>query len=420
LKKKIGFWVTPILFITTVILWLFWGPENNGSENFTSQLIAEIFASSAMVLMAYAMIIAARFRFLEPYFGGLDKMYVGHKMAAIPAMFLIVVHKLVAPESGDQGIGPKLGMVALLGMVILVILTILPRTPLKRVLKLPYHKWLTTHKFIGVFFIVGIIHTFLIDNLIKDAPIVSIYVRSIVFSGALAYLYKELGYKWLKKHYKYSIESITRLNHSTMEILFKPQEHTFRFKPGQFMFVNFHQNGLNEFHPFTISSAPNQDLRISIKACGDFTHKVYRELKEGTIATIDAPYGQFDYSKGKTEQIWIAGGIGITPFLSWINDASDNSFRVHFYHTIRDKSEALYLDEIKNMIALKPRITFIPYSSNEQGHLTAEKIKDEIGEVTGKEVYLCGPASMTHGLKRQFLGLGLPAKNIHFEEFTFR
>ena len=78
---------------------------------------------------------------------------------------------------------------------------------------------------------------------------------------------------------------------------------------------------MNELHPFTISSAPQEDvLRLTVKASGDFTRHLFSNLKAGMDAVIEGAYGMFDYKTGGQKQIWVAGGIGVTPFLSFIRD----------------------------------------------------------------------------------------------------
>ena len=94
---------------------------------------------------------------------------------------------------------------------------------------------------------------------------------------------------------------------------------------------------LREPHPFTISSAPHEpDVRLSIKSSGDWTQHLHEHLESGARAFVDGPYGEFNYKTGGHRQIWIAAGIGITPFLSWIRDlqgdAPDARDRLLLHH----------------------------------------------------------------------------------------
>jgi predicted ferric reductase len=94
---------------------------------------------------------------------------------------------------------------------------------------------------------------------------------------------------------------------------------------------------------------------------------------------------------------------------------------VDFYYTVRHKDEALFLGEIeaaaKRNMRLKPRIRF----SATDGSLTIEKIIENAdGNIADHHVYMCGPLPMVQAFEKKFLSLGVPARNIHFEEFNFR
>jgi predicted ferric reductase len=88
---------------------------------------------------------------------------------------------------------------------------------------------------------------------------------------------------------------------------------------GQFAFVTFvKQEGS---HPFTIASASETSLSrvvFQIKALGDYTKALGTKLASGQSVMIEGPYGRFtlDHASSDSPQLWVAGGIGITPFLS--------------------------------------------------------------------------------------------------------
>jgi predicted ferric reductase len=180
---------------------------------------------------------------------------------------------------------------------------------------------------------------------------------------------------------------------------------------------------LNESHPFTISSAPHEDvLRVSVKASGDFTRSLFTHLQPGMDAVVEGAYGMFDYKTGGQRQIWIAGGIGLTPFLSFIRDMDGNlNHDVDLYYTVRHKEEALFVDEIESAAKKNPRLKpHVRYSSTD-GSLTIEEIiKNAGGSVKDHHVYMCGPLPMVQAFEKKFLEQGVPAGNIHFEEFNFR
>jgi len=180
---------------------------------------------------------------------------------------------------------------------------------------------------------------------------------------------------------------------------------------------------LNESHPFTISSAPHENvLRVTIKASGDFTRHLLGNLKAGTDAIVEGAHGMFNYKTGGQKQIWVAGGIGLTPFLSFIRDMNGNlNHDVDFYYTVRHREEAIFVEEIEEAAKKNPRLkAHIRFSSTE-GSLTIEDIiKNAGGNIRDHHVYMCGPLPMVQAFEKKFLAAGVPANNIHYEEFNFR
>ena len=414
--KKLGFLLIFLLPILNTVLWLVIPKEAfPESDTLTSQFWAEVAASAGMILMGIALILAARPKFLESFFGGLDKMYRGHKIAAIFGIWLIIVHKFTIPESGDEGFGPKLGMMALIGFVILIVLTLASK-------KIKYNTWKKSHKFIGLFFIVGIVHTFMVDNLLQHATLPSILTRIVSFIAAFAYLYQEVLRYIITPDLKYSVEKVNRLNDQIVELVMSPKGKSLSHKAGQFISIKFNRKGINEYHPFTISSAPNDEyLKLSIKASGDFTKELYKSIEEGDTASLQGAYGKLDYTTGTDKQIWVAGGIGITPFLSFMRNLKPTENKeIHLFYTVRSIEEAIFIKEFEQANKTVENFNFHLWLSNDNGHLNGDAINEISFANNDTSVYLCGPLKMTESISKQLSVLRIKKGNIHFEEFNFK
>lgn len=412
--------------LLTVIVWLVFPPVNEGQEKFVRQYAGEVIGSINIVLMACSLFLSTRPKWAEKYFGGLDKMYVTHRHTSTAALLLVFVHVLTVPITlSGWALGNYLGVVAFTGIVSIALVSLAPRIPfLNKLTGGTYEGWKNLKKYIGVFFILAFIHSLTISQPL-DAFIAINFVQVFFIIGAVSYLYTELFGGFFKKYVSYTVEAVNHPNGSTTEVVLRAKREPIpRQRAGQFMFVRFPgEKNLNESHPFTISSAPHEDvLRATIKASGDFTRALFKELKPNTEAVVEGAYGMFDYKTGGGKQIWIAGGIGVTPFLSFIRDMDGNlNHDVDFYFTVRHPEEAIFTDEIeaaaKKNPRLKPHIRF----SSTMGSLTIEHIVENAGgDVRGHHVYLCGPLPMVQAFEKKFLDLNVPRENIHFEEFNFR
>jgi predicted ferric reductase len=413
------------LVLINLLLWLIFPPPNDGRPHFANQVAAEIMSTSALILMSCSIFLATRPTFLEPFFNGLDKIYKTHKTIAILVILLLFGHFFVNAVL-NQGfhLAPSLGKIALIGLLISVTLALAPRLPfIGGYINLAYHQWRFVHRFVGLFFLIGILHSLRVQNVMQLSPPINIYVRVISYTGAGLYLYKELLQPFIKRGHSYLVERVRRLNGTVVEISMAPRSGKLTHRPGQFLFVRFpKEKRLREPHPFTISSAPGEErVRLTIKASGDFTQELYDALADGAEVRLEGGYGMFEYKSGGKNQVWVAGGIGLTPFLSWMRDFDgDSGHSIDFYYTTRSADEALFLDEIEQAQQKNPSFRAKVMHSNRDGHLSAAKIVEHSGSVAGKEIYLCGPFPMIMALRAQFMRMGVPARSIHYEEFSFR
>lgn len=425
-RGTLGNWFVIFLILLTVIVWLVFPPDDNGRENFIRQYAGEIIGSVNIVLMSVSLFLSTRPKWAEKYFGGLDKMYVTHRHTSTAALLLIFVHVLTVPISlSGWALGNYLGVIAFTGIVSIALVSLAPRVPfLNKITGGTYEGWKNLKKYVGIFFILAFFHSLTISHPL-DAFIAINYVQIFFVIGAVSYLYTEVFGGWFKKYIPYTVEAVNHPNGSTTEVILRPKKNPIqRQRAGQFLFARFpSEKNLNESHPFTISSAPGEDvLRLTIKASGDFTRALFHELKPGADAIVEGAHGMFDYKTGGQKQIWIGGGIGVTPFLSFIRDMNgDLHHDVDFYFTVRHPEEAIFKEEIeaaaKKNPRLKPRIRF----SSTMGSLTIEEIAANAGgNVSGHHVYLCGPLPMTQAFEKKFIELGVPPENIHYEEFNFR
>jgi predicted ferric reductase len=425
--QNIGNLTIITLVILNIVVWLVFPPVYDGDPNFLRRYAGEVIGSNNIVLMACSLFLATRPKWAEKYFGGLDKMYITHRHTGTAALLLIFVHVLTVPISttGWQ-LGNYLAVIAFAGIVSIVLITLAPRIPfLSRIAGADYNDWKKLKRWIGIFFILGFFHSLTLGDRALDAKTPITWTMIFFIIGTVSYLYTEVFGGIFKKFSPYHVEAVKHPNNSSTEVTLRAKRQPIKKqRAGQFLFVRFPSDkALNESHPFTISSAPAEDvLRLTIKASGNFTRDLFARLQEGADAVIEGAYGMFDYKTGGTKQIWIAGGIGVTPFLSFIRDMNGSlAHDVDFYYTVRHPEEALFLDEFKSADERNPRLKMHVRFSATEGSLTIDHIlRHTNGDIKDYHVYLCGPLPMIQAFEQKFLALGLPKQQIHFEEFNFR
>jgi len=425
MKRRLGNIVIIALVILNLVVWFVFPPVNDGRENFVRTYAGEIIGSTVIILLSVSLFISTRPKWAEPYFGGLDKMYLTHRHTSTAAFLLIFVHVLTVPiTTTGWRLGNYLAVIAFAGIVSIVLITLAPRIPfLSRLTGGDYEDWKKLHRYVGIFFILGFIHSLTVNAL--DALIAISWVQIFFIIGTLSYLYTEFFGRFFKQFLPYTVEAVKHPNNSSTEVTLRAKKEPIRkHRSGQFLFVRFPgEKSLDESHPFTISSAPSEEtLRLTIKASGNFTRDLFSNLKAGADAIVEGPYGLFNYKTGGPKQIWIAGGIGLTPFLSFIRDMDGSlDFDVDLYYTVRHPEEAIFVQEIEAAMQKHPRLkAHIRYSARDGSMKFEDILNNAGGDIRSHHAYMCGPLPMMLAFEKKFLDLGLPKDQLHYEEFNFR
>src|SRR2546421_10396990 len=434
-QQQVGGEVIVGLAITNVVLWVLLRPSGVAGTMY----VGEIFATTAIVLLSCSLVLATRAPLLERFFGGLDRMYLWHRWSAVAGVVLLPLHSALvtsAPDPYLNELGSVLGQVALIGLVLLLLWALAPRlsavmrrlpTKVQRWFTL-HRRWFTLHRLTGLFVVAGLVHGALVDPVLRRSTILLGWYVAVAAVGTAAYVYREVFLRFFSRRwqYDYRVKAINQLDPSALEVMLAPTTRPLPFVAGQFVFVQFGGSAEWERHPFSVSSAPQErDLRLAIEALGDYTQHLSDTLQPGAPAIVSIAFGLFDYRQGTREEVWIAGGIGITPFRSWIRafpTEQQMEFDIDLYYTVRTEDEALFLDEIRTAAtqhpSFRPHITY----SERDGSLTLEHIVETSGggTIVAKDVYMCGPTGMTESFQQSLRKLGMSPIHIHFEQFTFR
>ncbi len=449
-----GWIITVIICAISVLLWLRINPLSSlFVGDFSSIMLAwgRLTGIVGMIMYALNLIYSTRLRFLEDLFGGLNRVYIAHHILGGLALILLCFHPLflslqyVSTSLRDAGFlliphdlvpisalfdtGSNFhadvlqqwaifwGIVAFWGMVILLTITFF--------VKLPYQIWLFTHKFLGPAFFLAGLHVLFIRSDTSASALLKYYIMLITLLGIVAFVYRTLMPKILIRRYQYQVMGVNMQNSSVAKIIMQPRQAVMSYKPGQFVFIRFIKSGVkeitNEWHPFSISSTPGGgSLEITAKALGDFSGGLSK-LSPGTVAEIEGAYGRFTYTNYKNlNQIWIAGGIGITPFLSMAKSLPAGGYSIDLYYSVKSESELVEWQQLADIaMSRNGNFRLIPFVSDVQkGFLDTKFMLQYSKDFRGKEIFICGPPPMMKSIKGQLLKSGVDKKNIHSEEFA--
>src|SRR3989344_2497840 len=378
MKSKIfyGWFVIIVLSLIPVLLWFVLGPgdkELTGLAS-TTHSLGELTALVAMTMFALTFILSTRISFIEDIFGGLDKVYIAHGILGSTSLMLILFHPILLvlkfiPSDIKQAAlyllpsshwSVNFGIIALVGLIFLIFLTLFT--------KIKYNYWKFSHEFLILVFIITILHIFLVrGDASQDNIFTGYYIYASIVSiiGIFGFSYSLFIKNRLFKAATYRIKSIIKMNNNTYEITFIPDHKPISYKSGQFIFIRFYNKKLGkETHPFSIASKSNSPMiKIIIKVLGDYTNKM-QHLKIGDKVSLEGPYGRVNYErKGDKDQIWIAGGIGITPFIGMAEDLRNNNIKnnIDLYYSVKNSSDLVGIEELNEIASITNKFRIIPW-----------------------------------------------------------
>ena len=209
----------------------------------------------------------------------------------------------------------------------------------------------------------------------------------------------------------------------------------FSFKPGQAIDLVLpgqlaaEAQGLR--HTFSLVSAPFQDELVIATRMRDSVYKrALRSLPVGAPVQLEGPFGSLTLHNDRARAaVFIAGGIGITPFMSILRQATEDQLpqRLSLLYSNRRPEDAAFLTELQQVeqrnkgFRLVATMTEMAKSGRPwQGEtrlIDAALIKGVGGELPAPIYYLAGPPGMVEGVRRTLNGAGIGDDDIRSEEF---
>jgi len=436
-----------------IILWARSAPlDARFSGSFASLTsVAVMCAFAGTAAFALNLVLGARLRLVEALFGGLDRMYKAHRVLGQVAFTLLLGHVVLilasrATISADTALdllGPGAGWTVFAGVLAFGAMTV--SILLTLFVRLGHEVFVYVQRTFGFVFLAASYHVFTTSGAKAQSVALNRYMAVLATLGIAAFAYRSLFGNVLVRRRKYRVTAVNRLDDSVTEIAMEPLGRPLVFTPGQFVFVTFRSLALseelrpfelsmerqvfsvragevgNQFHPFSITAAPGEPtLRVTVKAIGDYT-RALRRLEPGADAVVEGPYGSFSHwNVPSGRQIWLAGGIGVTPFLSMARSLGDRSGQsIDFYYCVEHDEEAHFLDELQAIASRRDDFRVTVVARDREGFLTAKRLADEHADLASAHVLVCGPPAMIDSLRGQLTASGVPDGQIHAEEFGF-
>jgi predicted ferric reductase len=430
-----GLWIALyVLLALYPLLWLAAVPTPHGGS-FREEL-ASALGFLALSMMAMQFVLTARFQWLAPPFGT-DLVYAFHRHVTAAILAFAVLHPVVLfgkdvaamlpwllPWNVPFSIGAGVWSVwALLAVAI--------TSWLRRALRIPYEGWRWFHGIVAALAVLlGLWHALAMERLLS-APIVGWLwiVWTLAWVGLL--LRVRLSKPLSLRARPWTVREVRPERGDAVTLVLEPDGHAgFRFRSGQFAWLTYGASPLAAAeHPFSFSGSSQRAPRIelTVKAMGDFTRDLVARARPGDRAFVDGPFGTMsvDAFPDADGYVFVAGGIGVAPFLSMLRTLADRGDRrpLLLVHGTGEWGRTPFRDDLAALSTrLDLRVVNVlerppPGWSGETGFVTEELLARHLPGDGRRAYFVCGPPPMMDAVERSLARLGVPLGDLHSERF---
>lgn len=411
-------WVGPAILLAATFAGWFAFRDAVGDE--ANVAFALFIGSVSILLMAWSNVLSTRWRLLESFFGGLDRMYRWHRWfgaLSVAAMWLHIqtVDDVKGIRGASKDVADAAEDLAGLGEKALYVLVIA-----SLIRWVPYRWWRQSHKLLIVPFVLASWHFHTATKPYANSSAWGRWFQALMVLGIAAWAYRVLWRDGVRRGRRYRVRSVGREGSvTTLELA--PIGRPMRRRAGQFVFVRIGAGALSEPHPFTVASDPGDPvLRLLVKDLGDWSEQLADRVREGDEVHVEGPYGRLPlFPRHPSTTVWIAGGVGITPFLAGLRSVRDGHPRPQLFFAVRSRGDAPGLAEIEQaadagLVDVHLRV------SGENCRLCAADLESHFGEngLVGAHVVMCGPDALVRDMTDVVRSLG--ARDVHVEAFDIR
>ncbi|MBN1185179.1 MAG: FAD-dependent oxidoreductase [Bacteroidales bacterium] len=223
------------------------------------------------------------------------------------------------------------------------------------------------------------------------------------------------------RKYKSSIVSVENKIEGVYTLELSSQNSGYKYTPGQFLHLSLDKNydGIGQWPEsrcFSIRSNPTeQNIKITYAVKGRFTKMMERRLKDGSEVWLKLPYGDlFSRPHNRNKTIFIAGGTGITPFLSLFTHKSFTEYsKPNIYLGFRSDDYNIYKPELRHICNLQPYIQY--WLQDVNGPIDIQKVFEENGP--DPDYFISGPPDMIRSFRSYLIAVKVPENQIKTDDW---
>ena len=185
--------------------------------------------------------------------------------------------------------------------------------------------------------------------------------------------------------------------------------------PGQYVSVkvNLPEQGLVQPRQYTVTSANEHELQITVKRIGMVSTALH-EAAEGTVVEVTPPMGEFTLPSGNKPLFMISAGIGVTPIVAMLKTVEENR-KVQIVHVCKSQEDFALRNCVEALVKTNVNRTLHVHMTQQNGKWSTDQLASQL--IPDADYVICGPDSFMKAVVNTLKSHQVDESRIHYERF---
>ncbi|MDR3068348.1 MAG: hypothetical protein LBU50_02460 [Cellulomonas sp.] len=414
----------------TALIAIVWLVVSSGDQPFQNH-VAELLGVESVWLMSSSVLMLTRSARIDRAFGDVEGTLWWHRVAGAVGIGLGFLHPYVLATSSDQAsvFAHLLDPLTVFAIILTAWAAVTPtsraaawRGPLGWLARRGYDRWRAMHGILAVYLVIAMVHGVADSADVQAQPVLAAVYAAVCAAGLYALVEHLVVARLRVRDVPGTVVGVERVGADTTVVTIDPQRPV-DYAAGQFAEVGVPVSGERP-HPFTFTSAPGSPhLQVAVRSAGAGTARIVEGVAVGDRVTLGPARGLLRHQDAGPRQVWLAGGIGIAPFVSWVRDQGevDPGHHVDLIWSSRDFETEPFVEELVAAALRHDWLDVHLHDTARNPRLTAgDVVTTAGGDIAAITVLACASPAMISGLGADLFAAGLPRPQLRSEAFCYR
>ena len=395
--------------------------------------IADLTGLVGVAMLLGSVLLVSRIPALERVVG-MDKMTAWHRKVAPYGAYLVTLHVVLSiigfggqdgksflPQAWQFVTGWQSMLPAYAGFFMLIAAGVTSWRYARR--RFTYETWWVIHLYTYLAIGLSLLHQINDGTSFAGHAVVRYAWIGVHVAVLAAILLWRVGVPvYRSRRHDLRVDSVHREGTGSFSVVLRGRDlSALPLRGGQFFNLRIARRGMWwQAHPYSVSGLPWKNrMRFTINDGGDYARQIM-QTPPGTRVLVEGPYGAFTTQSASPGRplLLVAGGVGITPIRTILDDLPTGSRPVVVYRT-HSKAQVMFRDELEALVSARGGVLHVLAGTRQQYPIDATRMWMLVPDVRDREVFVCGNDALVTAVRSAVTECGVPEERFHAEEFSW-